>query len=243
MFPFGRGLVLVGLTMLPAAASGQVRVSSHTGRGWMQLNAAGQTFVVRADSQSLAAWSDSAAALTARNAEARFAYFDSVLGATQAMTFVRLSAGPASAYEIIGEDGQYKGSIQVSHDSAQAILAKLHGINAGKSSPDSSIVHAPGAPFFVIEVERQAVPRPGQAAARYPRAAVRQREEGVVLVQVVVDTTGRTDMSRFKILRSSDSVFSNAVREAMVTQRFFPAERNGRLVAELIQQPFAFNLR
>jgi TonB family protein len=245
MFPSRRRLVLAGLAMLPAAASAQVRVSVHAGRGWMQLNTAGQTFLVRADSQSLAAWSDSAVALTARNAAARFAYFDSILGATQAVTFVRLSTGPTSAYEIIGEDGQYKGSTRVAFDSAQTILAKLHGVNAWKAPPappDFSMVPAPGAPFFNFQVERQAVPRPGQAAARYPRSAIRQRESGEVLAQVVVDTTGRTDMSKFKILKSTDSVFSNAVRDAMVNQRFFPAERDGRLVAELIQQPFAFNL-
>ena len=204
----------------------------------MQLTATGQTFVVRADSQSLATWADSAVALTARKAQARFAYFDSTLGATQAMTFVRVSTDPGSQYEIIGEDGQYKGSIQISFDSAKTIFVRLHGF--GKSVPDST--HPPGLPYFLFEVERQAVPRPGQGVPRYPQVAAQRRESGVVLAQVVVDTTGHTVMSRFRILHSNDQVFSDAVRDALVTARFFPAERDGRLVPEIVQQPFNFKV-
>jgi len=149
---------------------------------------------------------------------------------------VRVSADPTSPYEIVGEDGPYQGSIQVSFDSARAILATLHG--SGKPLSDST--HAPGTPFFDFEVERQAMPRPGQTAARYPKGAYQQHESGEVLAQVIVDTTGHTDMSKFRILHTTDQLFSDAVREAIVTERFFPAERDGHLVSEIVQQPFRF---
>jgi TonB family protein len=253
MFAIGRRLVVASLVMLPAAASAQfyttpgsptVRVIVHAGRGWMQLSTQGQNFLVRGDSARLAAWADSVQALTARHASARFMYMDSTLGATQAMTFTHQSSDPRSGYEIVGEDGDQKGSVTVSFDSAQKILAKLRGVGAYFSPPPPASVasHAPGEPFFVYEVERQAVPRPGQTGPQYPRAAVRQRVSGEVLAQFVVDTTGRVDMSRFRILHTNDQVFSDAVRAAIPTERFFPAERDGRLVPELIQQPFAFRL-
>jgi TonB family protein len=246
MFLASRRLVVACLALVPGAATAQVRVIVHAGRGWMQLMSGEQNFLVRADSQSLATWADSAMALKAKKAEARFAYFDSTLGATQGITFVRQSTNAASRYEIVGEDGEYKGSVEVSFDSAQKILANLRGVGryfAPQPPPASVAPHAPGAPFFVFEVQRQAVPRPGQTGPRYPRAAVRQRVSGEVLAQFVVDTTGRVDMSKFRILHSSDQVFSDAVREAIPAERFFPAEREGQLVPELLQMPFAFRLR
>jgi TonB family protein len=154
------------------------------------------------------------------------------------MTFVRLSSDPTSPYEIIGEDDRYQASIRVSFDSAKTIAGKLHG--AGGVIPDSA--HKDGSPFFNFQVERQAEVRPGQTGPRYPKDALRNRQSGDVLAQIVVDTTGHTVMSKFRILHSPDSLFSNTVREFLVTERFFPAEYDGHLVAEIIQQPFSFKV-
>ena len=66
--------------------------------------------------------------------------------------------------------------------------------------------------------------------------------EGEVLAQFVVDTTGRADMSQFKVLKSSHDLFTNAVKSFLGGARFYPAEIGGRKVKQLVQQPFNFTL-
>jgi len=60
--------------------------------------------------------------------------------------------------------------------------------------------------------------------------------------EFVVDTTGRVDMSQFKVLKSTHDLFVNAVKNALTSMRFYPAEIGGRKVKQLVQQPFNFSL-
>ena len=66
--------------------------------------------------------------------------------------------------------------------------------------------------------------------------------EGEVLVQFVVDTTGRVENGSVKVLKSSHDLFTNSVRSALSNMRFYPAEIGGRKVKQLVQQPFNFTL-
>ena len=66
--------------------------------------------------------------------------------------------------------------------------------------------------------------------------------KGTVMAQFVVDTTGRADVSTFKILDSPHELFSAAVRNALPKMRFIPAEVGGHKVKQLVQQPFVFNI-
>jgi protein TonB len=66
--------------------------------------------------------------------------------------------------------------------------------------------------------------------------------EGEVLAQFVVDTTGRADMSTFKVLKSTHDLFTQSVRTALQEMRFVPAEIGGRKVMQMVQQPFTFAL-
>lgn len=76
--------------------------------------------------------------------------------------------------------------------------------------------------------------------ARYP-ADLRQRGvEGSVTVQFVVDTSGRADMRTFTVTRSSDHLFSQAVRESVSSARFRPATRGGAKVRRLVNRTFNF---
>jgi protein TonB len=58
----------------------------------------------------------------------------------------------------------------------------------------------------------------------------------------VVDTSGRADMNTFKVLKSTNDLFSAAVRSALPRMKFFPAEVGGHKVRQLVQQPFTFNI-
>jgi protein TonB len=96
--------------------------------------------------------------------------------------------------------------------------------------------------YFEFQVEKQVAGAPGNASPRYPDMLRSANVEGEVLVQFVVDTTGRADMGSFKVLKSSHDLFTNSVRQALSQMRFYPAEIGGRKVKQLVQQPFNFTL-
>ena len=83
---------------------------------------------------------------------------------------------------------------------------------------------------------------PNNPGPRYPDKLRSANVEGEVLAQFVVDTTGRPEMSTFKLLRSSDDLFTDAVKSALVNMRFYPAEVGARKVKQLLQMPFQFSL-
>jgi periplasmic protein TonB len=97
-------------------------------------------------------------------------------------------------------------------------------------------------PYFEFQVEKQVVPAPGNSAPRYPDMLRSANVEGEVLAQFVVDTTGRADMSTFKVLKTSHDLFTNAVKQSLPNWRFLAAEVGGRKVKQLVQMPFQFAL-
>jgi len=96
--------------------------------------------------------------------------------------------------------------------------------------------------YFEFQVEKQVAPAPGNSPPRYPDMLRSANVEGEVLVQFVVDTTGRVERGSIKILKSSHDLFTNSVQSALGGMRFYPAEIGGRKVKQLVQQPFNFAL-
>jgi protein TonB len=77
---------------------------------------------------------------------------------------------------------------------------------------------------------------------RYPEALRSAGVDGRVLVQFMVDTTGRVDMAHVRILESTHELFTRAVRDALAGFRFVPAQVGGRRVTALAQMPFEFHI-
>ena len=96
--------------------------------------------------------------------------------------------------------------------------------------------------YFEFQVEKQVSGVPGNPAPRYPDMLRSANVEGEVLAQFVVDTTGRADMSTFKVLKTTHDLFTNAVRASLPNMKFYPAEVGGKKVKQLVQMPFQFNL-
>jgi periplasmic protein TonB len=96
--------------------------------------------------------------------------------------------------------------------------------------------------FFEFQVEKQVAPAPGSGGPRYPDMLRSANVEGEVLMQFVVDTTGRVEMGSVKVLKTSHDLFTNAVRQFLQSARYYPAEIGGRKVKQLVQQPFNFTL-
>jgi protein TonB len=94
--------------------------------------------------------------------------------------------------------------------------------------------------YFEFQVEKPVSQAPGSGQPRYPDILRQAGVEGEVLATFVVDTTGRADVSSFKVLRTTHELFSSAVRSALPSMRFIPAEVGGKRVKQLVQQPFSF---
>lgn len=93
-----------------------------------------------------------------------------------------------------------------------------------------------------LQVDSAVVRYEDSAAPPYPETMLRRRIEGVVLVQYVVDSTGRADTTTFRVLAATHPDFVRAVKTTLPKMRFRPAVMNGKRVAQLVQQPFAFKI-
>lgn len=94
--------------------------------------------------------------------------------------------------------------------------------------------------YFDFEVEKRVMQAPNSAAPVYPDLLRQAGVEGEALVSFMVDTTGRVDLSSFKVVRTTHDLFAAAVKNALPRMRFIPAEIGDRKVRQLVQQPFSF---
>jgi protein TonB len=77
---------------------------------------------------------------------------------------------------------------------------------------------------------------------RYPEMLRRAGVEGHVLLQAVVDTTGRLEPNSVRILKSSGPGFDLPTRRWAQDARFRPARLQGRPVRVLVNLPFDFSM-
>jgi TonB family protein len=120
------------------------------------------------------------------------------------------------------------------------------GVDAGAPSSVGTVAVGASAgadtPYFMFEVEKMAESLPGNPEPAYPGILRQTRQEGKVVASFVVDTSGRADMSTFKVLESTNALLTNEVRKVLPQYRFRPAEIGGRKVRVLVQLPFEFRL-
>lgn len=98
-----------------------------------------------------------------------------------------------------------------------------------------------GLAFADHEVDAVAQVEPGELRRPlYPESLFVAEVPGVVLAEYVVDAEGRVIPESFSIVLATHRDFATSVRRAVFPQRFIPAQKNGRPVAQLVQQPFQF---
>ena len=76
----------------------------------------------------------------------------------------------------------------------------------------------------------------------YPEGMRSSGAEGQVLAEFVVNEQGRVETGTFKVLESTNSAFTNAVRNALSRMRFRPAQIGSTKVSQVVQQAFVFKL-
>jgi len=96
--------------------------------------------------------------------------------------------------------------------------------------------------YYSFQVEKQTMAVSGNPNPQYPSMLESAHVDGEVLAQFVVDTAGKADMSTFKVLKSTNDLFVDAVKRVLPRWKFYPAETGGHKVKQLVQMPFAFKV-
>ena len=135
---------------------------------------------------------------------------------------------PDVATTAVGVDGDVTGTMTAS--------APLGGRGG---SPLSS---GNGGPMWASQVERVALPHPGNRPPVYPQVLNAARIEGSVTMRFVIDTTGAVEPESPVVVRTDHPLFTAAVLRALASHRFLPAESGGTKVRMLVEQRFEFSL-
>lgn len=115
----------------------------------------------------------------------------------------------------------------------------LGGKGSGIDNPEEPL----GGIWKERDVEIAATFLPNSPSPEYPDILRRAGVEGEALVQFVVDSTGKADMTTFRVLHATHSLFADAVRNVLPRVRFSPAQVGNRRVRQLAEQVFGFSIR
>ena len=77
----------------------------------------------------------------------------------------------------------------------------------------------------------------------YPELLRQAGIQGRVLVQFVVDTMGKAEVSTIRIIQTPNPGFNDVVRTSVVRSQFRPGRVRGRAVRVLTELPFDFKIR
>ena len=94
--------------------------------------------------------------------------------------------------------------------------------------------------YFEFQVEKPAEMLAESPKPKYPSVLESSGIAGEVQAQFVVSSSGRADMDSFKVLRSTNELFTQAVRNVLPRMKFSPAMIGGKPVNQLVQQSFQF---
>jgi periplasmic protein TonB len=94
--------------------------------------------------------------------------------------------------------------------------------------------------YFEFQVEKPAEMLSDSPKPKYPSVLESSGIAGEVQAQFVVNTQGKADMDQFKVLKSTNELFTQAVKSVLPRMRFSPAMIGGKPVNQLVQQSFQF---
>jgi TonB family protein len=114
--------------------------------------------------------------------------------------------------------------------------------NAASVAASDAAPAATSKPFVEFQLRKSAVMAPGTPRPEYPAELRAAGVEGGIVVQFVVNADGSIDASTLKVLKSDHPAFVTAVRAALPSMRYLPAEVDGRKLRQLIELPIQFSL-
>lgn len=123
-------------------------------------------------------------------------------------------------------------SHRVTSESGGDVEDSRGGLNSGSSNKAYSENEVERA----VEVVRAPEPR-------YPDALKSTNVEGAVMMRFIVSADGRVEPGSIAVVSSPNKLFSDAVRTALLSARYRPAQAGGHAVRQLVEQSFSFRLQ
>jgi protein TonB len=94
--------------------------------------------------------------------------------------------------------------------------------------------------YFEFQVEKPAEMIQDGTKPKYPSVLETSGIAGEVQAQFVVKADGRADIDSFKVLKSTNELFTQAIKNYLPRSHFSPAMIGGKPVNQLVQQSFQF---
>lgn len=94
--------------------------------------------------------------------------------------------------------------------------------------------------YFEFQVEKPAEMLQDSPKPKYPSVLESSGIAGEVQAQFVVKSDGKADVDTFKVLKSTNDLFTTAVKNVLPRMHFSPAMIGGKPVNQLVQQSFQF---
>ena len=113
------------------------------------------------------------------------------------------------------------------------------GAPQGRGSPAAG---GTGAPAYDVSQVDSPVSMLGTFRPDYPGQLRSAGVEGEVIVQFVVNESGKVNRESIRIVSASNDLFASSVRSSLARMRFIPARLGNSAVAQLVQQTFVFRL-
>lgn len=114
------------------------------------------------------------------------------------------------------------------------------GVKGGTGSGVAGGVANTNQTYFEFQVEKPAEMLQDSPKPKYPAVLESSGIAGEVQAQFVVSSSGKADMDSFKVLKSTNELFTQAVKAVLPRMRFSPAQIGGKPVNQLVQQSFQF---
>jgi hypothetical protein len=211
--------------------TGTVEVTLHNDSASVRLSTPGRAFELDLDSLTLAAWADTAAVLRGPRKGAKELEYPAARLATSlvSMAIIRLSTDSTSSYAFAATSyGGFAGRVTLPHDSARRLFAVMRAPPLAESR--SRI-------FLASEVNQRA-----HLMGSFPSAYALDVPQGAnpslyrpAVFQFVVDTTGHVELQTFRVISTPDQSAADAIAESLRESVYYPAEREGRKVRQLVE--------
>jgi len=109
------------------------------------------------------------------------------------------------------------------------------------ASQPAVTLHIAGDVYGEVEVQERPHLASGPALT-YPAPLLLSRTSGRVVMEVVIDTTGRVEDGTVRVIESSDARFNQAAKDYVQAARFTPGRIAGRAVRVRFEMPVEFKL-
>src|SRR3977135_1014769 len=114
------------------------------------------------------------------------------------------------------------------------------GVKGGTGSGVVGGVANTNQTYFEFQVEKPAEMLSDSPKPKYPSVLESSGIAGEVQAQFGVKSDGKADMDTFKVLKSTNELFTQAVKNVLPRMRFSPAQIGGKPGNQLVQQAFQF---